>query len=79
MCIILFYEKIFFNFFLQKQTFTGTILNGEKSCDYIDFQDGEQVRSSNVYEVSYTILVADIDAMIHEYAVNSFNFKCCNL
>jgi len=35
----------------NKQTFTGTILNGEKSCDYIDFQDGEQVRSSNVYEV----------------------------
>ena len=29
-------------------------------------EDEEQVRSSNVYEVSYTILVADMDAMIHE-------------
>merc|ERR1719350_743825 len=36
---------------VNKQTFTGTISNGEKSCDYIYFQDGEQVRGSNVYEV----------------------------
>ena len=48
---------IYILFFLQKQTFTGTISKGEKSCDYIDFQDGEHVRGSNVYEVSFTILV----------------------